>query len=122
MPMDFAIAISGADGQMTYEAVTDLANNIWLSLFTKRGSFFQDPGFGSRLYLLRRQKNTAQKAALAKSYCQEALQWLLDSGRAVDINVLIEEDQTDVCRLNAQIGCTQANGQEITFGLFEGVA
>lgn len=119
---DFAIAISGATGQMTYESIDDIANNVWLSLFTPRGSFFQDPNFGSRLYLLRRSKNTARKAALAKSYCLEALQWLLDSGRATALDVVIEQDSVDISRLNARIGATQANGQTITFGLFEGVA
>jgi phage gp46-like protein len=42
---------------------------------------------GSRLWLLRRQKETEQVVALAKFYAEEALQWLIDDNVAESVNV-----------------------------------
>jgi len=87
--MDFSLNIDNRTGLagMTFEMATDgnLANNVYLSLMIKRGSFFQNPAFGSRLHLLQRAKNTSRTEALAVEYCKEALQWLIDVGRVAEI-------------------------------------
>jgi phage gp46-like protein len=69
--MDFAITINNQTGlgQMSYKKVTTLMNNIYLSLKVDKGSFFADTSFGSRLYLLRRSKNTPTTMQLAIDYC-----------------------------------------------------
>ena len=119
MPIDFALTISGSQAQMTYEPTTDLGNNVWLSLMVKRGSFFQDPNFGSRLYLLQRAKNTLKTQALAIAYAQEALAWLISSGRATAINVTAEVVPTDsIWMRRFDIQVFQANGQQVTFTIY----
>ena len=121
--MDFTIQATGNDGmgEMTFDKVTNYMNNVYLSLMVDKGSFFQNPDFGSRLYLLRRSKLTPQTAALAVDYCKEALQWMIDAGRATAVDVITQEDPQVTGRLNVQVDVTQADGQIITFNTFIGV-
>lgn len=120
--MDFAITINNqtGGGQMTYEKVTTLANNIYLSLKVDKGSFFAEPNFGSRLYLLRRSKNTPTTMRLAIDYCKEALQWLIDQGKASAVAVYAERDRTqDLHRLKLLIEVTPAYSDEpVSFTTF----
>lgn len=48
---------------------------------------------GSRLWLLSREKQTQQTLNRAKNYAQEALQWLLDDGVAVQIDIQVSWQQ-----------------------------
>ena len=94
-------------------------NNIYLSLIVRRGSFFQNTDFGSRLHLLKRAKNTEKTAALAEEYCKEALQWLIDTGRATKINVYTQRDRLqDLNRLKLLAEVTQADGRQVSFETF----
>lgn len=119
--MDFAIAYDAFSADMTFNPADSLANNVWLSLNVRRGSFFAAPQFGSRLHLL--QKNTAKTAELAVAYAQEALKWLLDTGRATSIDVSAQRDPVDfpnALLLNGTV--VQADGRVFTFKQFVGVA
>jgi phage gp46-like protein len=51
--------------------------------------------WGSRLWLLRREKDLASVLARAKEYAQEALQWLLDNDVASAVNVTASSLQGD---------------------------
>jgi phage gp46-like protein len=46
--------------------------------------------WGSRLWLLERANNTQDVLLRAKTYCEEALKWLVDTGVAKSVNVLVE--------------------------------
>ncbi len=117
--MDFKIITGDGLGQMTFDRADSIMNNIFLSLMVRRGSFFQNPEFGSRLHLLHRAKNTEKTAALAVEYCKEALQWLLDVGRATKIEVVSQRDRLqDLNRLKLLIETTQADGRTVTFDYF----
>lgn len=119
--MDFAITINNATGlgQMTFDKATTIINNVYLSLMIKRGSFFADPEFGSRLHLLQRAKNTDQTMQLAIGYAKEALQWLIDTGKAIAVDVYAERDRTqNINRLKLLIEVTQANGQTVPYSHF----
>ena len=48
---------------------------------------------GSRLWLLSREKQLPEVLARAKHYAEEALQWLLDDGRATDVAVAATNPQ-----------------------------
>jgi len=119
--MDFAIVINdGGQPEMSFDQATNIFNNIYLSLKVRRGSWFFDPQFGSRLHLLK--KNTPRAASLAEEYAREALQWLLDTGRATEIDVLAERDTLqDVSRLKLLVEVTQADGEQIVYTDFVGV-
>ncbi len=114
--MDFKITTDGLVGQMTWDDETTIMNNIYLSLMVPRGAFFAAPQFGSRLHEIT--KTTAQSVALLKDYCKEAMQWLLDLGRARSIEVKTERDARDLNRINMRITVTQADGRVITFETF----
>ncbi len=118
--MDFKILTDeDAMGQMTFDPAEDIMNNVFLSLMVKRGSWFQNPEFGSRLHLLQRAKNTEKTAALAEEYCKEALRWLIDTGRATRIDVHTQRDRTqDLHRLKFIVEVTQADGRQVTFERF----
>jgi phage gp46-like protein len=120
--MDFAIAIDNQNGtgQMTFEPATLLMNNIYVSLMTRRGSFFQNPAFGSRLHLLQRSKNTNRTAQLAIDYSKEALAWLIDEGKAQAVDVYAQRDVKQVIhRLKLLIEVTPAGGgQAVEFTTF----
>jgi len=94
----------------------DVTNNIYLSLSIRKGAWAFKPSFGSRLHLLQRAKATAHTAADAKEYCNEALKWLLDAGRADSIDVVTEMDKGNG-RLNCVITVVQ-NGKKITYEHF----
>ncbi len=119
--MDFKILTDddATVGQMTFDPAGDIMNNVYLSLVVKRGSWFQNPEFGSRLHLLQRAKNTEKTAALAEEYCREALQWLLDNGRATRVDVHTERDRSqDLHRLKLLVEVTQADGRTVSFDRF----
>lgn len=119
--MDFSLEINKQNGAaaMTFEKSTTIINNIWLSIMVKRGSFFADTEFGSRLHLLQRYKNTDATASLAEGYCKEALQWMLDSGKAKKIEVFSERDRTqNINRLKLLVEVTPMNGPAVSFETF----
>lgn len=116
--VDFRIDVSQGIGQMTFEKADNIMNNIYLSLMITQGSWFFNPQFGMRN--TGRLKNTEQNAALVRDYAREALQWLLDTGKAVKIEVFSQiEKLIDIYRLKLLVEVTQANDRIITFELFK---
>jgi len=117
--MDFAINIDPDTGigDMTFEKARDIFNNVYLSLSIERGTFFQNPKFG-----LRRRfglKNNEQTAALIRRDHQEALQWLVNTGRANKVEVFTEIDRlVNINRLKVLVEVTQGDGQKVTFERF----
>jgi phage gp46-like protein len=109
--MDFALTIDDqANAHMTFNETTSLMNNIYLSLQVWRGSFFAGPLFGSRLHLLKRAKNTDQTAQRAAGYAKEALQWMIDEGRAKSVEVFTRRNASANGRMDLLIEVTPANG------------
>ncbi len=100
---------------------TSLIRAVVISLFTWRRAAPDDPvddeerfgwwgdsypsvaddRIGSRLWLLRRVKLTAGTQRDAEFYANEALQWLLDDGQVLEVDVLTE--RVDSSRLNLRV-------------------
>ncbi|WP_338525980.1 phage GP46 family protein [Pseudomonas batumici] len=70
-----------------------------------------DDRIGSRLWLLRRVKLTAQTQLDAEFYAREALQWLLDDGHCSAIE--IQTERLDAQRLNLRTVLTLASGERL---------
>ena len=68
-------------------------------------TFEVDDKFGSRLWLLSREKITDQTPLQAKEYAEEALQWLIDDGVAADVVVTVERATFD--RLDMSVTITK---------------
>jgi len=120
--MDYAITIENGDlsGSMTWDACTTISNNIYLSLAVERGSWFHNPAFGLRKRV--RMKNTESTAALIRHDYKEALQWLIDTGRAKSVEVYSERDPSvDLHRLKLMVEVTQADGRVVSFETFREV-
>lgn len=120
--MDFAIVIDNQAGtaDMSFDQADSIINNIYLSLTVIKGTWFHRPGFG--VARRERMKNTLQTARLIQQDCQEALQWLIDTGRATTVDVAAERDRTqNLNRLKIAVQVQQADGNIVTFTTFREV-
>jgi len=68
---------------------------------------------GSRLWLLSREKQTAETAERAREYAREALQWMLDDGVARAVDVAAAWDAPG--RLALTITITRPGGETVRF-------
>jgi hypothetical protein len=93
-------------GNLNLTSSSDLKTNIWLSLNVKKGSLFQDPNFGLEPIT----KITASNILKFQQNIVSALKWLVLAGSATATNVLVEQDLTDMTRLDVKVSVTQANG------------
>lgn len=117
---------NGAD----LESGGDLVTAVLISLFTDRvanaddeisdgsndprgwwGDLGERYPIGSRLWLLNREKQTAETAARAKDYIAEALQWLIDDGVVARFDI----DTTWIAsgRLGAQVIANRTDGSTV---------
>jgi phage gp46-like protein len=74
---------------------------------------------GSRLWLLARENLTAVTVSRAREYCAEALQWLIDDGVAVALDVQAERVAVD--RLGIVVTMTRSRGAGDTSIRFDNV-
>ncbi|MBN3254282.1 phage GP46 family protein [Pectobacterium brasiliense] len=74
-------------GDYTGTTTTTLANAVYLRVKTPLGSYWADPLLGSKLHLLAREKDVARVHKLAQQYAAEALQPIVDDGRASAVSV-----------------------------------
>lgn len=88
--------------------INHLGNAVYLRLTTPRGSYWNDPEFGSLLHLIQREKDVERVALQAVQYAEEALQPILDDGRANRIEVTAERQPN---RLALLIEVEDATGQ-----------
>ena len=102
---------------------SDILNEIYLSLKIRLGSWYGNPARGSQLYTLKKMivGGPDDTATRAKEMCQNALQWIVDAGRATSIDVETSVDPERVLsRLNIQITAYQ-NGQPLVYEFFKEV-
>jgi phage gp46-like protein len=101
------------DGALTPDPARGLANAVYLRLMTPLGSYWADATLGSRLHELLRMKDLSRMSALAKAYAEQALQPLIDDGRAQAIAVTTEQRHDGWLRL--RVAVTDAGGREHLF-------
>ena len=118
--MDYAITLQDGLASMSFDPPAGIFNNVYLSLTVPRGSFFHNTSFGLRQR--GRLKNTPATAALIRQDYLEALQWLINTGRAKSIAVEVQQKpQQDLFRLALLVTVTQADGRVLTFTTFKEV-
>lgn len=112
----------GSDGQLASDESLETA--ILHSLFTDARAGDDDPlpwpddgrrgwwgslamgtgeNYGSKLWLLRREKLSPPVQARAREYAQEALAWLVRDGHAKAVRVIAEKLRRDTLGLNVEI-------------------
>ncbi|EKD4439703.1 phage GP46 family protein [Citrobacter freundii] len=85
--------IDPVTGDYTGDSTDSLANAVYLRLMTPLGSWWAAPSLGSLLHTLQREKDTPRVRKLARQYAEQALQPLLDDGRAISIDITAERYQ-----------------------------
>ena len=70
-----------------FEWVEALFNNVYLSIMTARGSLFWAPAFGCLLHTIR--KVNDENALSARDMIIDATKWIIELGRATDIEVVV---------------------------------
>lgn len=95
---------------------SDLLTNVILSLEIAQGSFFAAPDFGMRRRP--RLKRTERNAQLVKGDAEQALQWLINSGRATAIVVVTSLDDRVRNRLRINVQATGAKGNQVSYEKF----
>lgn len=114
--MDFQLTLTNGLIEMGWDTAVDYRNNVLLSLHTRRGALFARPRFGSRLHTLG--KVTDNGLALARDYCREALQWMVDVGRIVEIAVETARHDGEPNRIDIQVEVTFPDGDNQAFETF----
>lgn len=109
--MDYLINIDSMNRfRMTFDAVTDIRNNILLSLSVKKGSFFLIPEFGSRLHEIT--SNSISDLNLAAAYAKESLLWMIKTSKLTK-NDVYSVKMNDGIELN--IVATSLNGNIVPY-------
>jgi phage gp46-like protein len=114
--MSFAVTMENGLPVASFTSGSDLLTNVILSLEIKQGSFFADPSFG--LKPRPRAKRTAKTARLLKGDVEQALQWLIDCGRATAVDVTVELDNDDRNRMDLAVAVTGAQGNPVSYQKF----
>lgn len=119
--MDFQLSYDAQSGAIdqTFIKAGDILNNIIITLAIKKGEWWHDPTFG--VTHRPRLKNTPASARLIQQDIEQALQWIIDAGRAVSIQVETWRDENDRHRLNVLITATQIDGRVVTYETFKEV-
>jgi phage gp46-like protein len=80
-----------------------------MSVGTDKGTWFADPGFGSELWLLKKEgKVDGRTAGTLKRMLRESLQWLVDDGLAAAIDCVTERSGKN--RIDYRITVTRPDG------------
>lgn len=108
------VSIDGQPGTLQRDPAAGLANAAYLRLMTPLGTWWADPSLGSRLHELAREKDVARVQRLARQYAEQALQPLIDDGRASSLAIDVEHVPG---RLNLRIEIVDAHGNSSVFNL-----
>ena len=116
--MDFQIQFDQGTntGALVFAKNTDIRTSMFLSMNINKGDFFQNRNFGNNLYKIK--KITPQNIALAKQYIEDSVRWLIQTGRAKSIDVIVEQDSSMLGQLDIKITVTQPDGLIITYTQF----
>jgi len=117
--MDFKVDTTNGFGVMTFVKNTDIRTDIYNSLATRQGDFFQNTEFGSQIYKIK--KVTDSNLVLAKQYVELALQWLIQTGKASQISVIVEKDTAHYDQIDIKITVVQTNGIVLFYQQFNDV-
>lgn len=103
-------------GDYTGRTINNLQNAVYIRLKTPLGSWWADKSVGSLLHLLEREKDLERVGLLAKQYAEEALQPIVDDGRAESITVTAEQPHNGMLFLNVRVE-TAAGGFDYRHGV-----
>jgi len=98
--MDRLLNPNTGDYEPHGEMTDTLQNAVYISLITPLGSYCLNPSLGSLLHTLKREKDVSRVGLLAEQYAYEALEHILDDGRAKQIDISAEQPHNGTLLLN----------------------
>ncbi|HDR1020942.1 TPA: phage GP46 family protein [Pasteurella multocida] len=104
--------ISPLTGDYTGKHTGTLQNAVYIRLTTPLGSWWADGRVGSLLHLIPREKDLERIGLLAQQYAEEALQPLLDDGRASEITVTYSQPKNGSLILSISVKDGRGNAFE----------
>lgn len=96
-------ALDPSTGDYDGTTIDHLGNAVYLRLMTPLGSWWADPALGSRLHELAREKDVERIRVLARQYSEQALQPLIEDGRADAIDVIAVRQQPGRLALGIEV-------------------
>jgi hypothetical protein len=93
--------------------------NIWYSLNVVRGAMFTNPDFGLKKRTVRTTDDDSM-AELKQDY-NNALQWIIDLGRAVAIDIVVQRNASLRTRADAVISITRPDKTIQTYNVWQDV-
>jgi phage gp46-like protein len=105
--------LNPATGDYSGERINTLANAVYLRLRTPLGTWWADTSLGSRLHELERERDVMRVRRLAQQYAEQALQPLLDDGRARSIVVTTAHPRNSWLILN--VWAVDQSGREARY-------
>jgi phage gp46-like protein len=86
---------------------------VRMSIGTDKGAWWADPGFGSELWLLKKEgKVDGQTAGKLERMVRESLQWLVDDGVAGAVDCAAERNGKS--RIDYQVTVTRPDASPVT--------
>lgn len=118
--MEYSI-IEGANGnpEVSWDKPDNISTLIYTSTQIPKGKLFNMPDFGLDLSDIK--KVTVNNINKIKSRIEAALKWLLETGKAKTIKVIVEKDSSDLSRINYKVEAVQADGIPVTVSYFRTV-
>lgn len=105
--------ISPLTGDYTHSQIRTLQNAVYIRLTTPLDSWWANRRVGSLLHTLTREKDVSRVGLLAEQYAKEALQPLLNDGRAKNIEIRHSQPKNGTLILHIQV--TDNRGETVTF-------
>lgn len=102
-------------GDYAGTSTSTLANAVYLRLSIPLGSWWAQPDVGSKLHLLRREKDVTRVHKLARQYAEEALLPLTEAADARARSIAVETFQEEPGWLLLLITVIQADGITVPF-------
>ena len=122
--MDFKLSAqsTGNANMVASDTENTALNNIYMSLAVPKGGWWFNPAFGSELHTLRRAKATTSTASKVKTFVEDALKWLVDSGKLETVVVTVEiapkSNTQPRGRINYLVEAVQSDGDKLTYSNF----
>lgn len=107
--------IDPTTGSYTGTRTATLSNAVYLRLMTPLGSYWAVPSMGSKLHLLKREKDVKRVHILAKQYAEQALAPLTSDADGRAKSVSVETVYSEPGWLLLHVTVIQANDERITF-------
>ena len=115
--MSFAFVNNNHNVEMSTDSDDTILSDIVMCLSVKKGTWFFDPDFGHELDTVDRFSEDV--VPLVEAIVKRAVQKIIDSGKAVSIDVSAETSRIAENRIDYVVRAVQADGQIITWSSFK---